>query len=240
MTLFIKDLVSIGAVDSGDNPESEIVFWKRRKAKPTPARGEEKGNRMIEGFDLTGLAPETAEALSTAFEVLKAERDAALEAVPVAEPVEKALDADTLELVAKFKADLAAKDKELAVEVAKRRDAEMVAKIKDDGLVPLLGAAEQVAPNLRALEAGAPEAFAAVYGNLVAAAQRTDFAKALGELGNAEPEGPQSYQDRRDAYVAKRIAENPDLTADQATIIKLRSEFVVLHPEAVAESRESK
>ena len=34
--MFIKDLVSIGAVDAGDNPEAEIVFWKRRKAKPPP------------------------------------------------------------------------------------------------------------------------------------------------------------------------------------------------------------
>ena len=40
MTLHIKQLFSIGAVDSGDNPEAEIVFWKRRKAKLPVIRDE--------------------------------------------------------------------------------------------------------------------------------------------------------------------------------------------------------
>ena len=233
MTLFIKDLVSIGAVDSGDNPEAEIVFWKRRKAKQP-----KEGGRMIDNFDLTGLPEDTAEALIAHVEVLKAERDAALEAVPAVEEtveIEKGLDDETAQLIAKYKSDLAAKDEELTAEIAKRRNTELVAKIKDDGLEPLLGSAVEVAPNLAALEAGAPEAFAAVYGNLLAAAQRVDLAKALGlEIGSAEAEATDPYE-QRDAWVKKQLEAAP--TAD---VNKLKADFWVAHPEAVAASREKK
>lgn len=232
MTLFIKDLVSIGAVDSGDNPEAEIVFWKRRKAKAQPEPGANESSRMIENIDLTGIPDETAEALVAAFEVLKAERDAALEAVPqIEEPVEKALDDDTAELIAKAKAEADEAKALLAVEVAKRRDTELVMKIREDGLEPLLGASDEIAPNLRALQDAAPEAFAAVYGNLVAAAQRVDLAKAFSELGSNPGEQDTTYEGLRDAYVAKRLADlkqpaSPDI------IIKLRSEFAATNPNA--------
>ena len=229
MTLFIKDLVSIGAVDNGDNPEADIVIWKRHEAQPEP--GATESNRMIEGVDLTGVPDATVEALVTAFEVVKAERDAALEAVPAPVEIEKAVPDEYADLIAKAKADADEAKAELAVEVAKRRDAELVMKIKDDGLVPLLGAADEIAPNLRALEAAAPEAFAAVYGNLVAAAQRVDLAKAFGELGANPGEADNSYEGQRDAYVAKRLAELGQ-PASPDHIIKLRSEFTVMNPNA--------
>ena len=234
MTLFIKDLVSIGAVDNGDNPDAEIVFWKRRKAKGQPEQGATESNRMIEGIDLTGVPEATAEALTTAFEVLKAERDAALEAVPaptVEVEVEKALPDDVAELIAKATQEADIAKAELAVEVAKRRDAELVMKIRDDKLEPLLGAADEIAPNLRKLQEGAPEAFDAIYTNLMAAAQRLDLSDVLKEIGSNPGEADNSYEGQRDAYVNKRVAElkqpaSPDL------IIKLRSEFAMTNPNA--------
>lgn len=262
MTLFIKDLVSIGAVDHGDNPDAEIVFWKRRKAKmpdiKTEADMEAAMEMLREHPDDDKLRQHIAEAAERmgmkmpmkaqpepgATEGNRMETDTA--GVPEAEiekletelieaantePVEKAVDAEMVELLAKARAEADEAKAALAVEVAKRRDAELVMKIKDDGLVPLLGAADEIAPNLRALEAAAPEAFAAVYGNLVAAAQRVDLAKAFAELGSNPGEADNTYEGLRDAYVAKRVAElgqpaSPDL------IIKLRSEFALTNPNA--------
>jgi len=234
MTLHIKELLSIGAVDNGDNPEAEIVFWKRRKAKQTPDGGDSKGEPMIEGFDLSALPDDTRDALAAHFEVLKAERDAALEAVPppVEEAeVEKALPDDIAELIAKAHAKTAEAEAALAVEVEKRATVELVTKYEHDGLTPLLGAAEEVAPQLRALQAAAPEAFAAVYGNLVAAAQRVDLAKALGELGENTGEAPDPYT-QRDQWVGKMLTADPN-----ADVVKLRSDFWKLHPDAFAETR---
>ena len=233
MTLFIKDIESVGAVDRGDNPEADILFWKRREATVTPDGGETKGPVMVDGFDLTGLPAETAEALSAHIEKLAAERDAALAALPEEESVEKALDPDTADLIAKFQADLAEKDEALKVEKALRRDTESVAKVRQDGLETLLGKAEEVGPVLRTLEDAAPEAYASLYGNLVAAAQRVDLAKALGELG--ENKGETTPEELRDAWVKKQIASDPN-----ADIHKLRAQFWTLNPDLVAESREGK
>lgn len=232
MTLFVKDIVSIGAVDAGDNPEAEIVFWKRRK-KQTASSGETKETSMIGSFDLTGLPDETRDGLIAEFEKLQAERDAAIAAVPPAEePIEKAIDPELADLVAKHQAELAEKDAELQVEIVKRRDAETVLKVREDGLEDLLGPAETVGPQLRTLQDAAPDAFATVYGNLLAAAQRVDLSKAFEEIGASE--GEVDAIAKRDAYVAKRRADG-DYTSD---IYKLRKEFWEAHPELVAESRE--
>jgi hypothetical protein len=104
-------------------------------------------------------------------------------------------------------------------------------KIKDDKLVPLLGAADEIAPNLRKLQEGAPEAFDAIYTNLIAAAQRLDLSDVLKEIGSNPGEADTTYEGQRDAYVAKRVADlkqpaSPDL------IIKLRSEFAATNPNA--------
>ena len=261
MTLHIKQLFSIGAVDNGDNPEAGIVFWKRKKMPkietPEDMKAAEqmlaerpdddelrrhieqareqmkpmmKGGE-VEGFDLSALSDETRDSLVAHIEVLKAERDAALEAVPAPEPVVKALPDDVAELIAKAKAEVDTAKAALAVEVEKRATVELASKFEKDGLTGLLGSSDEVAPNLRALEAAAPEAFAAVYGNLVAAAQRVDLAKALGELGENTGEAPDPYT-QRDQWVAKMLAASPD-----ADVKKLRSDFWALHPDAFAETR---
>jgi hypothetical protein len=233
MTLFIKELFSIGAVDSGDNPGAEIVFWKRRKAKQTPDGGDTmEGGPMIGDFDLSGHPD--AEALVAYVEKLEAERDAAIDAVPNVE-----------ELVAKATADAAAKTVEaeakaaeaaaaLEVEVAKSAHQALVAKIAADKIDTLLGAADEVATTLDEIAKAAPEAFATLYQNLVAAAQRADLSATIGkELGSNPGEAEEkTYEEKRDEYVAKRLEDDRTLTADQTTIFKLRSEFVQLNPNA--------
>lgn len=248
MTLFIKDLLSIGAVDAGDNPEAEIVFWKRRRSKKdthpevgslTPDGGDIRKDGMID-IDLSALPDDTREAVTALVEKLVAERDTALEAAAAAtiqpevepEPVEKQLDPEVAELVAKAKAEADEARAELQVEKAARRRQELVAKIREDGLEPLLGIADEVAPHLESLQSGAPEAFAHLYGSLHAAAQRVELAKAFTELGSAEAEATDPYA-QRDRWVEKQLASNPG-----ADIHKLRSDFWVHHPDAFAATRE--
>lgn len=237
MTLFIKELFSIGAVDAGDNPEAEIVFWKKRKAK-TPDGGEtEKGDRMeglLTDLDLSALPDDTRDELLLRVEKLAAERDEALAHVePEPEPVEKQLDPDTAELIAKAKADAEEARAELAIEKARREKGELVAKITGDGLDVLLGAADQVADTLAVIRDRAPEQFDTLYANLTAAAQRVDLAKTLGlEIGE-NPGEPEilTYEEQRDAWVAKQITAK-SLNPDHQTIIRLRSEFAALNPTA--------
>ena len=243
MTLFIKDLVSIGAVDAGDNPEAGIVFWKRkfRKGSPdiggdgkqTANSGERLETSMVDEFDLSALPDETRDRVLAKIDQLQAERDAALAAVPEPVPVEKAVDPELAAEIVKAKAGADEARAELAVEKAARRDADMILKLRADGLEPLLGAADQVAPTLRVLKDSAPEAFDAIYANLTAAAQRVDLAKAFSELGASEGEEDADPIGKRDRWVSKLKK-----AGDTRTIKELRAEFWVQHPDAVAASRE--
>ena len=181
MALHVTDIVSIGAVDKGDNPESWITMFKRKKANAVSV---EQTQRDDMTFDVSALPDEAqehiaklvadGEALTAA---IAAQEAKIVELTPVEDPaeteIEKASD-EVQALIAKQREQLDEQAESLKVEVAKRRDTEFIAKIQKDNLVELLGKAEEVGPVLRELSDAAPEAFDKIYPAFVAAAQRTE------------------------------------------------------------------
>jgi len=233
MSLYVEEIVSIGAVDAGDNPEADITFWKRHPRSRDTADTKEQD--MAE-LDLSGLPEETVDAINKHVAALETERDEALAALPEEDPAEKAVaDAsdEVKELIAKQRADLAAQSDALDTEIAKRRDTEFIAKTRADKLEVLLGKAEDVGPLLRRLDDADPEAFKAVYQAIATAAQRDDLAKMFTELGSNDGEKA-DYEGQRDAWVAKQRKDGSD-----DTVIELRKQFVERHPDLVAASREA-
>jgi hypothetical protein len=229
LTLFVKEITSIGAVDSGDNPEADIVFWKKASA----ASAEQAGSTDM---DLASLP----EAVQEHIAELTKERDDAVAALVDAEvvdltdedPVEKASD-EVQELVAKLRTEADEQRAALEAEIAKRRDIEFTKRVADDGLDALLGKAEDVGPTLRRLADADAEAFDSIYANLVAAAQRDGLSKAFDEIG--ENAGESDPVARRDAWVAKRKEDG-----DDRSVAALNAAFWDAHPAELAKSREDK
>ena len=90
--LTVKRITSIGAVESGDNPEADILFWKAKDSKPksaNPSEGRINGGGLVDTLDLSSLDEETAEpilAFVAGLQKAATERDekiAALEAEAV-------------------------------------------------------------------------------------------------------------------------------------------------------------
>lgn len=234
MTLFVKEITSIGAVDAGDNPDADILIWKR---KGSAESAETNGSREIMDFDLTELPEAVQEHIA---ELTKA-RDEALAALADNEvidlidddPVAKASD-EVQELIAKLRDDQTKAQAALDAEIAKRRDVEFTKRMADDGLEVLLGKAEEVGPTLRRLADADAEAFDSVYANLVAAAQRADLGTAFTEIGKNEGEGADPIA-KRDAWVAGRMKDG-----DERNAAELRKAFWDAHPDELAKSRENK
>jgi len=190
-------------------------------------------------FDITAL-PDEAQTHITDLQKSLDESAAAVEALEAqvaeltpAEEVEeveigKASD-EVQTLIAKLRDDNAKQAEDLAVEIAKRRDTEFVAKVRKDELEVLLGNAEETGPVLRELSDAAPEAFGKIYPALVAAAQRAGgFFK---ELGANDGESDPTSQ--RDVWVAKQKQDGSDKTDAQ-----LRAAYWDAHRDAVAAERD--
>jgi hypothetical protein len=242
MGLFVKEITSIGAVDSGDNPMADIVIWKRKDESAVSA--EQTEGIVMEGFDLSALSDEAQEeftqlqkrldeALLKIVELTPVEVPAVDDAVEKASDEVQALIAERDEELSKRDAELAKANDELAKIKAEARDAEFVKRVADDGLDVLLGKAEEIGPALRELADAAPDAFDSVYKNMHAAAQRVDLADVLGEIG--EDQGETDPLSKRDAWVQKMRKDG-----DSRTAATLRTEFWDLHPDERDALRENK
>ena len=239
-TLFIEEITSVGAVDEGDNPKSFIELWKSKRRERRERRATQ-GDEAV-SFDIEALSDEAREAFADLQKSVDdaAERETVLQAqvVELTPPDSKVEDVDVSKasdevqtLVAKLIEDREADREQLATEIAKRRDQDFVNQVQKDGLVGLLGNAEEVGPVLRELADKAPEAFEKIYPAFVAAAQRTE--PFLTELGASEGDPDPTAQ--RDAWVSKMRKEG-----SEKTVADLRTDFWPLHPEAVAAERENK
>lgn len=238
MTLFVEELISIGMVDSGDNPEAAIAIWKRRE--DAADRSADSADHPLQESNMTDVdlsaLPDDAQAYITK---LIDERDALLEQVnavvsddPVGDDdIAKNAPDEVRDLIAKQQARIAEQEEALHLEITKRRDTEFVAKVREDRMDILLGKAEESGPLLRRLADADPEAFNAVYGSMLAAAQRVDLAKAIAEFGENRGEGSDPHA-RKQAYVAKRRE-----AGDERTIAEIESEFWKQNPELVRELR---
>jgi len=115
----------------------------------------------------------------------------------------------------------------LADEVGKARRADFGARAKT--LEVLLGPADETAPILETLEAGAPDAYAGLEKRLTVARERVALTGELGTPGTPETDP----DERKKTWVTKYVADHPDVPA-----YKARDLYWKLNPDALAALRE--
>ena len=238
--LFVDEIISVGAVSEGDNPDAEITFWKKRtetitdiepgdttttisdkESRPTVTK---KGARMAE-FDFEGFTDEQRTAIESQFTVYE-ETISGFETPEVEEDVTKTAAPEIQELIAKQAQELDEARAEIAKERKVRRDTEYLAKAKE--LEPVLGDPVEWGPVLDQIQDAAPEAYEKLSARLVAAKAQIetgDLFKELGRAGDGEP-------DKLAALTKARMELHPELTVEQARAAIWRE-----NPELVQEAR---
>lgn len=188
--LTVNKIVSIGAVEDGDNPEASIMFWK---TKPEPEFVLEKDESRETVEPEGAVMPETEETVPAADEDLeKARAD-----------LEK-----TRADLEKARAELEARDEELAKERKTRRDAEFLAKAET--LKDVLGPPEEWAPILDELDEKAPEALTKLEERLAVVKGQLETSEIFKELGRQE--GARTLE----ALVKSKQDSNPEMTEVEA------------------------
>lgn len=231
--LFVDELVSVGMVPSGDNPEATVLIYKSHDPQD-----EVEGSRMISSAESASSTREVTMDLSVIEDqdIRKSVEDhiAGLESqiselqAPSEEEVVKAESDEVQEFIAKQTEEIASLRKDLDEERATRRTNEFITKAEP--LVGLLGKAEDMGPILADIAAKAPESYEKLEGVLTAAAQREGMAKLFSELGTGEGEADADPIARRDAWVEKNRKDGEDIN-------QARSRFWSENPDMVEESR---
>ena len=225
--LHIKEITSIGAVESGDDPEATIMLYKSKTTEPAPGPLVEKGVPMP--FDIETLTDEGKAYVSDLETRLAAfgEEPAALpDDLP--ESVTKRLDEQAVAIeTERVEKERIAKDlADLRDEMATEKYAE-----RAKALAILLGSPDEVAPVLKQLAADSPDAFGkldAMFDTLIV---KDSMAPLFKELGSSAAEG--SAVDQHAAYVAEIRKADPSIT-----VVKARAQAWHDHPELKALSRE--
>jgi hypothetical protein len=229
--LHIQRLTSIGAVEDGDNPESKIMFWKRREHEPAQGLVEKIGESMSELFDVDSLSDDAKAYVSD----LEAKLAAALtEEEPVELPedlpdiVTKTLD-DQTAVIEKDQVEKAA----LLKRVTDLEDgiATEKSEARADELAPLFGDKDVLAPVLKQLDADSPEAYGklnAMFDTLIVKDFMADMFK---ELGDSADGG--TAADKVTAIAAEIRKNSPDTTPAEARAQAWRE-----NPELMAQNRE--
>lgn len=207
--LHVRSLVSVGAVEEGDNPEAEILFYKRRE--PEPGRIEKEGASMPEAFDPSSL-PEDAQ------EYITAQIAAGITAASEGEGDSPALPDDLPDVVkARFDEQAEAIEKERVEkealaervdELLKERADEKYTTICKD-YATLLG--DDAKDTLQTLGEAAPEAFADLMKRLTTLKNLDSVSKVLTEIGGSANEAG-SAADQITAIAKEKMDKNPDLT----------------------------
>ena len=247
--LFIDEIISVGAVSAGDNPDAEITFWKKRvdpivgsaeilaayrqvrdmtpkiTKRVTKSRQtvDTKGDRMVD-FDFEGFTDDQ----KTAVEGVFTEYEATIADLQPVEEVEvvKEVDPEIQELITKQAAELEEAHAEIAKERKIRRDAEFITKAQT--LETVLGPPEEWGPVLDELESAAPEAYEKLTARLAVAKTQIetgDLFKEIGRAGDGE-------SDKVAALTKAKLELNPELTVEQA-----RAQVWQENPELVEEAR---
>jgi hypothetical protein len=231
--LLVKEITSVGAVEEGDNPGAEILFFKRKDHKATEVAKESRTTAETEEAsmarpDLSSLDDEVRAPLETYLDELEAQQ-------PVVEPdpeeVVKAAPEEVQEIIAKQASELeelqkqADEDrKELETEIAKRRTAEFTDLAKSYEAVT----GPDAGPHLDAIEASVPtETFDWLKERLNATAAVLEADTVLTKAIGGDTSG-----DRLESLVKAKMDSDPDLTVAQA-----RSKVWRENPDLVEEVR---
>jgi hypothetical protein len=224
--LFVDELVSVGMVKAGDNPESEVVIYKSHNSNshgesqlespPIDKNAESVPQTEKVNMDLSAIEDQD---LRKAVEARIADLEAQ---IPETDDVAKDAEPEVQEFIAKLQESQEDLQKQLDDERTARRTAEYV--VKAEAFTGLLGKAEEIGPVLADLADKAPDSFAKLETALDAAAQRKDMAKLFSELGSGEGEADADPIAKRDAWVQANKAS--DETSEQA-----RARFWKEHPD---------
>lgn len=208
--LRVKSLLSIGAVEEGDNPEADILFWKSKKTTEPEEGLTKEGDSMpdIESLD-------AAKARISELEEKLAEFDVEAPAAPLPEDlpdaVAKRLD-DQDAAIAKAEEEKIELAKKLAA-IEDERATEKYTKMAE-AYAPLLGDPAETAPILKSLGTSEPEALADLETRLEAGLEKAAFSELLKEYGSSDAEGPAVDQI---VSIANEIRkESPDLSLAEA------------------------
>jgi hypothetical protein len=216
--LFVRSLKSIGAVDEGDNPGADIVFYKRKEG---PAGTSQSASAdSVDPVEENRMTEEVIETVPDEEPVAKAEEEV-VEEVEKAEPVEVDEITKRDEEIAKLRADLEAVQFE-------KRTAEWVEKAKP--LEDLLGDPAEIGAVLRDLDTAASEALAKLLGPLTAAAQRAELGAVFVEKG-VDASGEVDPISKRDQWVEKHADKYDNVAA-------ARADYWRQHPDEAAALRE--
>ena len=225
--LHIDSLLSIGAVEAGDNPESDILFWKRKNQEPEPGPVEKEGT--MPNFDIASLDPEVQAYISD----LETKAHSMVEepAAPLPDDlpdvVTKRLDLQDAE-IAKAKAE----NDELAKKLAAAEETRATEKWEGRAaeLAPLFDP-ETMAPVLKTLASAEPEATGKLDDMFTGLMAKTSLENVLKEFGDATAEG--SALDQIAKHAAEMRKADPNLSPVDARAQAWRD-----HPELKTQSRE--
>lgn len=227
--LFVDELVSVGMVTAGDNPEAEVVIYKSRPADKVESQ-ETKNAGSVPTTEKVNMDLSVIEDDA----VRKAVEDhiASLEAQipePAPEDLAKEAEPEVQEFIAKLQESQEDLQKQLDEERTARRTSEYVAKA--EAFTGLLGPADEVGPILADLADKAPDSFSKLETALTAASQRKDMAKLFSELGAGEGEGDSDPLSKKAAWVAKN-------RKDGESVLSANARYWAENPEAKQEVRE--
>ena len=225
--LFVSALTSIGAVEAGDNPDAEILFYKSKTEEPVQGPQVKKEGSMP--FDIDTLTDEGKEFVAG----LQAQIAASGDEQPVLpddlDPVTKARLDDDQATIEKQKVEM----EKVAKDLADLRDEMATEKYtaRAGQLEAVLGSPDDVAPVLKALAAADAEAFEklnTMFDTLIAKDTLADLFKEHGESGTDA-----TAVDQVNVFAAEIRKGNPDLSLADA-----KRQAWQDHPDLVAQSRE--
>ena len=227
--LHVTSLVSVGAVENGDDPKAEILIYKSKPKEPAQGLVEKEGESM--SFDVDSLTDEAKAYITEQVELGIAE---SVEETPDALPedlpdiVTKTLD-DQTAVIEKDQVEKAA----LLKRVADLEDGIATEKYEARAadLEVLLGDKVQVAPVLKALATAAPEAFGKLDTMFDTLIVKDSMAPLFKELGDTADGG--TAADKVAAIAAEIRKNSPDTSPAEARAQAWRE-----NPELMAQNRE--
>ena len=226
--LTVQSITSIGAVESADNPESKIMFWKRKTIEPVPGLVEKQEGSMP--FDVESLTDEGKEYVAG----LQAQIDSAV----VVEETPDALPDDLPDIVAKrLDEQSAAIEKDRVEKEALQKE---VADLKDgiatekydteaDEYADMLG--PDMGPVLKAIGTATPVEYRTLMDRLGVIKNLESLDSVLKEYGDSAATG--SAVDQIAAHATEIRKNQPELSMAQA-----KAQAWQEHPDLKSLSRE--
>ena len=227
--LHVGSITSIGAVHAGDNPEADILFWKRKPSEPQEGRVTKAGT-AVPDIDLTALDDATRGYIQELEAKLASNEEEVAPPLPddLPDVVKSRLDAQD-EALAKERE----RNEALADDLAKMREERAIEKYTKmaESVRDLMGDPAETAPMFKDLAEHAPDQFDALYAKIENVKTIAGFDALLKEHGDSGAEG--SALDQITAHAAEIKKNQPDLSLAEA-----RVEAWKAHPELKEQARE--